>query len=381
MQRRSFLTIAGGLLAAWAARALLPLRPALAVPFTRAQAWGPNPNVAFEWRYIAGRITAGADDYGFIVSFSRSALPGRTPELLVTRQPFGAGGTFVSASYPGTLAYDAPSATYTFQASGTPVGATMRLDSATQAYHLTVSSPELSLADVLLRTQGNLIAEGGDGLIDVGTIQGASVESDYYADWAVVEVSGVARGRARVDMQGLRPQGLPTGVGGDYDHHWFAVTGTLATDSGPQPVWVSAWRIVAGGTFWNVTIALGANPWNVTSIGEAGSAAQPLTVAEQAWQPVVSISGTPVRYTGTAWHLAAGALQAGDLLDLTITVPAGQLVGSGRLVGGGVTSFLEEGVGVAAAGTVLGKPLSDVRLVVAESTAEFALQHVPLVRS
>jgi hypothetical protein len=88
-----------------------------------------------------------------------------------------------------------------------------------------------------------------------------------------------------------------------------------------------------------------------------------------------------VRYTGTAWHLAAGALQAGDLLDLTITVPAGQLVGSGRLVGGGVTSFLEEGVGVAAAGTVLGKPLSDVRLVVAESTAEFALQHVPLVRS
>lgn len=368
------------MLAAVAGHAWLPAAPALAAAPTRAQAWQPNANVLFEWRYIAGRITAGADDYGFIVSLSRptALLPGRVPELLVMRQSF-TGSDFGTNVYPGTLGYDGATGTYSFQANGNAASATARYDAAAQAYRISVTSPELNLADVLLRPQGGLIAEGGDGLIDVGQVLGFTVESDYYADWASVEIGGVARGVARVDMQGLRPKSFSNVPGGDYDHHWFVVAGSITSKSGTQPVWVSAWRIVSGGTFWDVTIATGTGAgWQASSYTEASSVAAPLAVAETLWQPVPALGSTAVRYTGQGWHVAAGASAPGDLLDLTITVPAGQFTSGARAFPDGSLSFLEEGVGFSASGTVLGLPLSDVRLAVAETTAEFALSYLPL---
>jgi hypothetical protein len=376
MQRRTFFTLAGALLAGYAGRSWLRASRAEAATWSRAQAWPPNANVLFEWRCIAGRITTADDDYGFIVSLSRPAPPtGRTPELLVMRKD--ATGAFSSATYPGTLAYDAGTATYTFQASGGEASATARYDG--QSYRLSLSSPALTLADAVLRPRGDIIPEGGDGLIDVGQLLGFRLESDYYADWAAVELGGQAVGVARVDMQGLRPKSLTPAPLGDYDHHWFALAGTQNTPSGPRPVWVSAWRIVSGGTYWSVTIAAGASG-QAFSYTETSGALAPLAVAETAWQPVPALGNAPVRMTGAAWHVTAGSNVPGDLIDLRLAVPPGQFAGGGRAFPDGTVAFLEEGVGFSASGTVLGFPLSDVRLVVAESTAEFAVGFVPLAR-
>jgi hypothetical protein len=72
--------------------------------------------------------------------------------------------------------------------------------------------------------------------------------------------------------------------------------------------------------------------------------------------------------------------QPRDLLDLTLMVPLGQFAKSARIGGNGITGFLEEAVGVSATGTVQKQQLSGVRLVVAETTAEFAIQQLPLVQ-
>jgi hypothetical protein len=376
MRRRTFFTLAGASLASYAGRHWLAAGRAEAATWTRAQAWQPNASVLFEWRYIAGRITTATDDYGFIVSLSRPApQSGRSPELLVMRKD--AGGAFSSTTYPGTLAYDPGTATYTFQASGSQVSATARYDG--QTYRLSISSPALTLADAVLRPRGDIIPEGGDGLIDVGQLLGFTVESDYYADWTAVELGGQTVGVARVDMQGLRPKSLTPAPITDYDHHWFALAGTQTTPNGPRPVWVSAWRIVSGGTFWSVTIAAGASG-QAFSYTETSGALAPLAVTETAWQPVPALGSVPVRMTGAAWHVSAGSNVPGDLLDLRLAVPPGQFADGGRAFPDGTVAFLEEGVGFNASGTVLGYPLSDVQLVVAESTAEFAVTFLPLAR-
>ena len=72
--------------------------------------------------------------------------------------------------------------------------------------------------------------------------------------------------------------------------------------------------------------------------------------------------------------------EPGDLLDLTLTVPPGQFAKSARIGGNAATGFLEEAVGISATGTVQKLQLSGVRLVVAETTAEFAIQQLPLVQ-
>jgi len=385
MRRRTFLSTTGGVIAMATIQSLLPQPRARAATLTRAQAWAPNSNVILEWRYIAGRITTDPDDYGFIVSISdqRGPLPAKQ-ELLVQRQNFN-GDPPSSESYGGNLTYAPGTGTYTFQADSSPVSAIFQLDPNTQLYHLTLSSPGLSFTDVVLRPKGNLIPESGDGAISVGTVLGFQVDSDYYADWTEVEIGGQVQGVARVDMQGLRPTfqvaSAPAATSADYDHHWFALAGTLGT----EPVWISAWRLeTASGPLWDVTIAKGTittASWVTTFNTEADTMAEPLTVHPLAWQPIPGFaSADGPSNTGTSWHLSAGVTEPGDLLDLTLTVPPGQFAKSARIGGNSTTGFLEEAVGISATGTVQKLQLSGVRLVVAETTAEFAIQQLPLVQ-
>ena len=117
MNRRTFLTTTGGLIVTATIQSLLPQPRARAATLTRVQAWAPNPNVFLEWRYIAGRITDGADDYGFIVSISdqRGPLLPAKQELLVQRQNFN-GDPPSSENYAGNFTYASGTGTYTFQA-------------------------------------------------------------------------------------------------------------------------------------------------------------------------------------------------------------------------------------------------------------------------
>ncbi len=395
MNRRTFLALAG----AAAAGAVTPapwLRATLAAapPLDRTSQWQPNQKqfLAVEWRYIAGRITDEVSDYGFIVALSDTKYPigSRTQELLVERQDFSGDKAFATRPYTGSLTYDFPSATYSFQDSQGQASATWQWDDAAQVYHLTVASPELSLQNIVLRPQGDLIPEGGTGSIAIAPIQGIPLGSDYYADWVAIEVSGGATGVARIDMQGLYLASARGSLGvspaapasNDYDHHWFAIAGQLDG----APAWISAWRIEAqDGPRWDVTIARGAKTglnWQVDSTTELSGAAFPLTVWPLEWQPLPSSAAAAKigQRTGKAWHLSAGISQPGDLIDLEIAVPPGQFASSARLGLIQGLDWVEEGVGTFAAGTVQGKPLGSVALAVAETTAEFAIQQLPLVQ-
>ncbi|MEO7909173.1 MAG: hypothetical protein ABIV47_05930, partial [Roseiflexaceae bacterium] len=367
----------------------------LAAPaLDRASKWQPNPNprLAVEWRYVAGRI-ADPNDFGFIVALSDTKIPlgSRTQELLVERQNFSGDKAFATHAYIGTLDYDQGSATYTFQDAQSPVSATWQWDAGASAYRLSVVSPELTLQNVVLRPQGDLIPEGGDGTITIAPILGLPIGSDYYADWAVVEVGGTARGVARVDIQGLyldsaarNSRALAAESSTDYDHHWFAVAG----QRDGAPIWISAWRMEAqDGPRWDVTIAQGTtqgavSTWQVAWTTEQSGAAFPLSVLPVAWQPLPSTAAAAAsgQRTGSAWHLSAGLIAPGDLIDLEIVVPPGQFAPSARLGLIQGLDWMEEGVGTFAAGTVQGKPLAGVTLAVAETTAEFLLQHLPLVQ-
>jgi hypothetical protein len=374
---------------------MLPQSVAIA-QIDRTSKWMPNPNpfLAIEWRYAAGRITDGPSDYGFVISVSDVKLPGlETQELLVERQDFTGSKAFDTESYSGTLTYDSGSATYEFQAAQSQASATWQWVDAQQVYSLTVTSPELNLPNVVLRPQGDLIPEGGDGVIDVGEARGFQIGSDYHADWTRVEIGGVAKGFARVDMQGLYPVFATLGRAGtstapigvrpaqaeaDYDHHWFAVAGQLEG----APVWITAWRIeTQNGPLWDVTIARGSGAnWQISWTTEEDTVVAPLSVQGLLWQPAPAVAGQPALRTGTAWRITAGQSQPRDLIDLRIEVPPEQFVTSARIGSAGGLAWIEEGVGTKATGTVLGQPLNNVSLVVAESTAEFYVEHLPLVR-
>jgi hypothetical protein len=388
MNRRIFLTLAG-VAAAGAATGAPWARATRAAPIDRNSQWQPNSNplLVVEWRYIAGRIADGDNDYGFIVALSDTKVPSRTLELLVERQDFTGDKAFTTKSYAGTLIYDKDSATYSFQASQGQASASWQWDAGAQVYRLQVSSPELSLQNVALRPQGDLIPEGGDGTITIAPILGLPIGSDYYADWAAVEVDEVAQGFARIDLQGLYlASAMQNGhkpaaeTSADYDHHWFAVAGQLEG----APVWLSAWRMEAqDGPRWDVTIARGAgSTWQVASTTEQSSVAFPLRIWPLAWQPLPSSAAAAKSgmRTGSAWRLSAGISAPGDLIDLEIAVPPGQFAVSARLGLIQGLDWVEEGVGLFATGTVQGKTIGGVTLAVAETTAEFALQQLPLVQ-
>jgi len=253
-----------------------------------------------------------------------------------------------------------------------------------QFYQLSIATTELTLTNVVLRPQGTLIPEGGDGAISVGHFSGIALDSDYHADWTVIEIGGIAKGTARVDMQGLRPalfaasaqnRGSVAQATNDYDHYWFAVAG----QSNGEPVWISAWRIDDhGDALWDVTIAQGSSTtWGATSYTEQSTLAEPLAIRILAWQPLPPGDSQYGTSMGATFRLTAGLSQPGDLISLDLAVPPGQFTSDARLSSGNQGS-VQEAVGTTATGTVLGHPLSNVSLVVAESTAEFYLQFLPL---
>ncbi len=348
--------------------------PGLASQADRLTEWAPNSpfsGTAVEWRYVAGRIVDGNEDYGFIVSMSDLRALG-TQQLLVQRKNLIGDGSFTENVYTGTLTYDTGTSTYTFEADSQTL-ATWQLDETNQEYRLTVTTTELTLTDVALKLQGELIAEGGDGDIRVGQFQNILVGSDYHADWTRIEIGGQPKGVARVDMQGLRPVGLESTSVSDYDHHWFAVAAELANG---QSVWVSAWRIEdANGPYWVVTIASGSgSEWTIERSLNEDTSATPLTIEVLAWQ------ATPLANdqseTGYKWHIVTP--DPADL-DVVITVPTGQFITGTPLEGVGGPSFMQEAIGLDVSGTILGQTVSSVSLAVAESTAEFYRQFMPLI--
>jgi hypothetical protein len=387
MHRRHFLSLIGGL----AGAALLARSRFGATGVMYAQAddrtvwWPPQPfdfarRVVLEWRYLAGRYTGNGEDFGFVCSLvdykevrnplNNEVLQAARQELIVMREDFTGAGSHATRTYSGTLAYNPATRTYTFTTPDAPaVTAIFAFDVATTSYALNLASPELTLADVTLRPAGNLIPEGGDGDITSGNLGTATVLSDYYADWLTIEQDGAQVGLARLDMQTIRPQGVPDAFSG-FSHHWFALAGTL---SDCTPVWISAWQIISGGeTVWTVTVARGREAsWSVASYTEeTANMAEPLAIDILAWQPQPvnpSDPTAPARRTGKAWRLRAGTDAAGDLIDLNLAVPPGQFIESIR-VSNSREAQMQEAAGAVASGVVGGATLQQVTFLLAEST-------------
>lgn len=397
MNRRTFLNLSG-----LAATNLLASRFVLGprergLGSNRLNWWQPdsNPLTQVEWRYTAGRIVDGEQDFGFIVSVSYIRIPGsESQELLVQRQDFTGQQAFAGKIYTGTLSYEEESATYIFQDEAEQELARWQWDESEQQYGLQVTTAELTLSPMTLIPQGGLIAEGGDGDILVGHAAGFLVASDYHADWTAIEIEGEARGAARVDMQGLRPSLATTALarkvngrlrqwlhndeavgGGDseYDHHWFATAVELEDGT---PAWVSAWRIEdSQGPFWALTIAQGSGAsWQVNAFTEENSL-DLLQIRVLTWQDLPPGAADERQKTGQRWRLTNSNVD----VDLEIAVPPGQFTTSGRQGGLANLSWMLEGVGVEVSGTIFGKKVQSVKVAVAESTAEFYLQFIPAI--
>lgn len=370
MDRRQFL----GLMAALAAGAT----PAAARRLSTADRltwWDPAPTGGFppivlEWRYLAGRIAEGEQDYGFVVSLADYNPPlSDPPQLLVMRQELRGGLQRITRTYPGAIAYSTATATYTFTAAENPaVAATWRLDTATQTYTLDVASPELTLDGLTLAPVGELIPEAGTGRITTARLAGANVRSDYYADWVELRRGAASVGYGRLDMQTIEPTDVPGSTDFGFSHHWFAVAGQTADG----PVWITAWRLSSEVTTWVATVARGAvvADWEVASISEqTAGVAFPVTVSVLDWQEQPVGQGEPPRRTGSAWRVTAGRSVAGDLLDLTIGVAPGQFIAGAR-VASGLTRIpaMQEAITLDASGSVEGQALRSVSFAVAEST-------------
>jgi hypothetical protein len=387
MRRRTFL----GLLSALAAGApaLTAVRRA-AAQSERLTWWDPAtpapvPDfVVLEWRYLAGRITTETEDFGFVLSLAEYTIPPPLteppPQLLVMRQDFAGDAGHVAATYPSASGYDLPSAAYTYAATGgAAASATWRLDEAAQRYELSVSSPELSLSGLTLEPVGGLIPEAGTGQIVTGQFGNVTVRSDYHADWVAIRRGDATIGYGRLDMQTVKPSGVPQSA--SFSHHWFAVAAEVAG----EPVWISAWRLVSDVTSWVVTIARGEGAsWRVESFTEAtAGVAFPLEVTILDYQPQPVPAGAPARRTGRRWRLSAGLAAPGDLIDLEIAVPPGQFIAGARVAAGFADlGPMQEAVTAEVTGTLGGAPLAGARFAVAESTfSEPALRlHLPLLR-
>ena len=380
MQRRTFLGLVSAL-AAGGIGAAQHAKVAHAAP-TRLEVWDPAPAgllppnyVALEWRYLAGRITRGAEDFGFVVSLADyNALPSfinvSRAELLVMREDLTGAQPHATRTYDGTLTYDATTATYSFSISGNPaVSASWRLDTATQRYTLSVASPELTLSELLITPQGKLIPEGGTGIVSSGSFSynGTPVValSDYYADWATLSSGGSDLGLGRLDMQTIRPNFSRSGSAG-FSHHWFALAVTLEDDT---PAWVSGWQILAGsGVAWGVTVATGRGAsWQVASIGSDSSFSgrQPLAISILDYQ---AIPGAPTpQITGKRWRMRAGQAADSDTLDVEIAVPPGQFIDGAR-ISVATDIRMQEAIGTSVRGLVGGKAIKAVALAIVEST-------------
>lgn len=380
LSRRTFLGLSGIAAAWYLARPFIPL-PNKAV--TRTEQWPLKglPNL-IEWRYVAGRIIDDAQDFGFILSMSDIRAPGlESQQMLVQRKDLGGDQAFAETVYVGELKYDESSATYTFSKDGLEL-ATWRWNENDGLYELSVDTAELTLTDVKLKPHpplGDLIAEGGDGDIQVGRVAGIRIESDYHADWAAIELAGQDKGTARIDMQGLRPAvGLAIAQSGNYAHHWFAIA--VALDDGAA-AWISTWRIEdPDGPFWVTTIATGSDEtWKIEKSLTEEEGLTPLEVEILEWQNLPEAAG-PNRRTGRKWRLTG----PDNSLDLEIEVPPGQFTTSNPFADvGGSPSFMQEANGTKVTGTVLGKSITSVSLAVAESTADFEFYptFMPVVRN
>jgi hypothetical protein len=386
MNRRYFIQAAISLAGALAARRLFGGSPAAAFPSAPARAdwWQPlglPQGVALEWRYLAGRITRPEADFGFVCSLvdyklTEDGQPRK--ELIVMRQELPS-GAHTTHTYRGTLGYDAASLTYSFETNeqGASASATWQLDAENQVYRLSVATPELALASIELRPEGGFLPEGGDGAISIGALGGAQVDSDYYADWLGVFESGVAVGAARLDMQTVKPRGLPSGEL-LLAHSWFCV----AAEQGGQPLWLTAWRIETDTTLhWNITVARGGTDWSVTATDETSAAAHPLAVEILEWQAIPNTS--PPQRTGSRWRITAGQRTPGDLLDIEVAVPPGQFIRGARVISLAPEVLMQEALSLSASGSLGGQPLVEARFVVGESTYSERLPqiYVPIVRT
>jgi hypothetical protein len=395
MRRRQFLGLMAALAAAGAAApAVLRLGYAQA---TRERWWPPQPfnlpqsPVVLEWRYLAGRITEGGADYGFVVSVAsyNAVPPFQLPryELLVARQGLSDGADHASRVYvqPNTTpAFDAN--TYRFDYQEADVTWALGGDG---VYSLSVSSPELSLGSLTLHPVSDLIAEGGDGDLPIAAFGSALVNSDYYNDWVVIKRAGEPIGYGRLDIQTLRPTIFtpPTG----FSHHWFAVAGRRADG---EEVWLSAYELISEQTFWYYTLGRRApgGEWRVESLSYASpGVAHPLTVEIRAWQPQLRQDGTPTdppKRTGVRWRVRLGRAAPGDVLDLDLPVLPGQFLQGARISGVIVAEAMQEAVGTTLDGSVGGAALAEVYFTLAESTysepqpadEESYSAHLPLVQ-
>jgi hypothetical protein len=379
MDRRQFLGLMAALAAGGAAATPGYLARAAA---DRLSWWDPTPDflarpsfplTVVEWRYLAGRIVEGEEDYGFVVSiadykFPLNAAPfNNPPQILVMRHDFATGAQR-SRIYDAAFTYDAATATYIFTATADPaITVTWRLDVAAQTYALSVASPELTLAGLTLAPAGDLVAEAGTGRITTARIEGVDVLSDYHADWVAIRRGETTIGYGRLDMQTLDPASVPTTLSAGFSHHWFG----LAADTAAGPVWVSAWHLVSQVTTWVATVARGTGAgWSVASFSELTPGfAFPVAVTTLDWQRQPVDAGAPARRTGKAWRVTAGQSAPGDLLDLTFSVPPGQFVARARVVSGLAGAYdMQEALTSTASGTVGGQPISGLRFAVAEST-------------
>ncbi len=411
LSRREFLALSGSVVTWYLTEQTFPRLRQRNLAAERLTEWPPNLSDLVEWRFVAGRIVEGAQDFGFVISISSIRVPGSTSqELFVQRQDFSNQQEYASQTYAGTLTYEPISATYTFQDETNQELITWQWDETAQVYHLTLTTAELTLTNLVLRPQGELIPEGGDGQILVGRFQGILIASDYHADWTEIEIDGQVKGTARLDIQGLRPsltsstarqksshwlkerdyssrtvqQEVPITKArsanekndDDYDHHWFALAVELEDGSS---AWISGWRIEdVGGPFWAVTIARGQGPsWEIALSLTEESGLDPLEVTTLAWQdiPPEIVTAQNRSRVGRKWRLALPT----ETIDLEIAVPPGQFLANPPQSGLGGQLWMEEGVGLEATGTVLGKSISSVKVALAESTAEFYLNFIPII--
>lgn len=102
----------------------------------RLARWAPNLSDLVRWRYAAGQIVDGGQDFGFIISKSDIDIPGfQAQQLLVERKDFLGTQEFVSHVYDGTRTYDAASATYIFQDEANQENARWQWDETNQIYN------------------------------------------------------------------------------------------------------------------------------------------------------------------------------------------------------------------------------------------------------